>query len=54
MTAQPEISRQHGLDHLRAVVIFLVVVLVRTDNWPPWKKFLSKPEAALTQPWNPV
>jgi predicted Zn finger-like uncharacterized protein len=34
--------------------IFLVVVLIRTENWPPWKKFLSKPEAAVTKPWNAV
>jgi predicted Zn finger-like uncharacterized protein len=28
------------------VLTFIVVLLIRTDNWPPWKKFLSKPEAA--------
>ena len=34
--------------------IFIVVVLIRTENWPPWKKFLSKPEAALVRSWKAV
>jgi predicted Zn finger-like uncharacterized protein len=34
--------------------VFIIVVLKRTDNWPPWKKLLAKPEAALVRPWNHV
>ena len=36
------------------LLAFIVVVLIRTDNWPPWKKFLSEPEAAVVQPWKRV
>jgi hypothetical protein len=27
--------------------IFIVITLIRTDNWPPWKRFLAEARPAI-------